>query len=208
MPVQYIIVFLAGYLIGSFPTAYLLVKQKAGLDIRNQGSGNVGAMNTFDVTGSKLLGASVLVTDLIKGVLAVLCGRFLFGNEFWIMGVGGIGAIIGHNYTPWLKFKGGRGLATAAGVMLLMGWIFVVVWCTMWVVIYLSSKNIHMGNILSSVGTPIVMAIVPQQFLTEVISPHPVSSFMLLSIIVCTLILIRHVDVIPGLLKSTHKPTL
>lgn len=206
-PFQYIISLLLGYCIGSFPTAYLLVKRKAGLDIRTQGSGNVGAMNTYDVTGSKALGVAVLLIDLIKGVVAVFCVSLLIGSDYWIMGSGGIGAIIGHNYTPWLKFKGGRGLATAAGVMLMLGWVFVVVWITMWVIIYLSSKNIHMGNILSSFGSPVVVFMIPEKFLAALIAPSPVNSFLYLSIIVCTLILIRHYDVMPDLLKSFHKPT-
>ncbi|MBI4548924.1 MAG: glycerol-3-phosphate acyltransferase [Ignavibacteriae bacterium] len=206
---RYALSLLLGYFVGSLPTAYLLVKWKTRLDIRKTGSGNVGAMNTFEVTGSKLLGAIVMLLDLLKGVAAVGLSWMLVGEEFWIIGIGGLGSIIGHTYPIWLKFKGGRGLSTAAGMMLVLGWIFVVVWCTLWTVVYVTSKNIHASNITASMITPVVIAVTPTD-LVRVTLPLFIgaNNFIYLSIILCLLLLLGHREPIAELLKSFNKKNL
>ena len=125
----YFLSFLSGYLVGSFPTGYLLVKRKSNLDITVSGSGNAGAFNASVVTGSKVLGIAVGLIDGLKGAAAVLIGELLLPG-FWGSAVGVLGAVIGHNYPVWLRFKGGRGLATACGGLLLLGPSYVIVWCT------------------------------------------------------------------------------
>ena len=108
-----------GYLLGSFPTAYLMVRLKSRVDIRKAGSGNVGTLNSFMVTKSKGVGVVVLLLDLLKGVAAVTIAP-LFGasDPFLAQTVAGAAAVAGHNFPVWLGGKGGRGLATGAGVML------------------------------------------------------------------------------------------
>lgn len=182
--------FLLGYVIGSFPTAYLLVRWKARLDIRRAGSGSVGAMNAFDVTSSKLLGVSVLAVDLAKGIAAVWLASRLFGHEFWVMGVAGLGSIVGHNYSVWLRFRGGRGLATAAGVMLVLSWMLVVLWCLVWIAIYAYGRNVHVSNISASILSPALT--VP--LLRNLQPPaNDAVAVMLLMSMICLLILVRHV---------------
>jgi glycerol-3-phosphate acyltransferase PlsY len=193
--VSYIVGLTLGYIIGSIPTAYLLVRWKSRIDIRTAGSGNVGAMNTFDVTGSKPLGLTVLVLDLFKGVAAVIVAGLLFDREFWEMAIAGVAAMIGHNYPVWLRFRGGRGLSTAAGVMLILGWIFVAIWCTLWALTFLPWKNIHRSNILASIGTPIAVAFVPNQPIHTVLaSPAGTHDVFYLTIAICCVILLRHSD--------------
>lgn len=196
---------LLGYFVGSLPTAFLLVRWKRGLDIRNAGSGNVGAMNTYDVTRSRLLGAVVLLVDLLKGILAVFLSSMLLANDFWTMGVGGIGAMLGHNYSLWLRFRGGKGLATAAGVMLVLGWIFVAVWCTIWIIIYSLSKDIHRANILASVGSPLVLLFTPERILSVASAASSSAHLVPLVLIICSLILLRHYESILLLLKTPTK---
>lgn len=200
---QAIISFLVGYLIGSFPTAYIFVKKKTKTDIRSQGSGNVGAMNVFDITGSKALSTSVMIVDVLKGVSAVLVIMMLFTENFLILASSGVGSIIGHNYPLWLRFKGGRGLATTAGVMFVMGWIFVAVWCTIWAILYLTMKNIHTSNVLATVGTPIVLFIVPNEYLLAILPRYETQDFLIFAVIVCTLILIRHMEFFKSI-KATN----
>jgi glycerol-3-phosphate acyltransferase PlsY len=204
---QYLIGFFLGYVIGSFPTAYLLVQWKAKIDIRQSGTGNVGAMNTFDVTGSKMLGVAVFLIDMLKGVLAVKAASWFIGEEFWILGVCSIGVIAGHNYSPWLKFKGGRGLATGAGVFAVMGWICVVVWCGVWVLHYLLSKNIHLANVAALIISPLVLFAAPEQWLSNVLPAGIVKSeFTLLVSVLCLLMLIKHIAPLKEIWKtSTHK---
>ena len=103
-------VFLGGYLIGSIPFAFLLVKRSSKIDIRQAGSGNVGSFNAFLVTRSKTLGVLVGVLDGIKGLVAVLLAGYLVGSLLSIQAFSLFGAIVGHNYPLWLKFKGGGDL--------------------------------------------------------------------------------------------------
>lgn len=204
--IQHSLIFLLGYLIGSFPTAYLTVKRTTRLDIRESGSGNVGAMNTFDVTRSRLLGITVMIIDMTKGVATVLMSSLLFGDCFRTMSVAGLGAIVGHNYSPWIRFKGGRGLATAAGVMLVLAWIVVVVWCAAWCINYSYSRNVHISNVIASVVTPFIVWLTPEKVLQLVLTPSMSStSLTVVTVILFSLILIRHAQLIAELWKSSHK---
>jgi len=200
---DYFLSILFGYLIGSFPTAYLLVKFKTHKDIRDEGTGNVGTFNTFEVTHSKAIGAAVLIVDILKGVVAVVAIKFLLNGEFWLMASSGIAAIIGHNYPVWLKFKGGRGLAITAGVMFVFGWIFIVIWILSFAIVYLLSKNLHLGNILAIVITPVIIALFPNEIM-RIFIPYYVSqnNFIYLGIVVCSLLLIGHSDVIKSFFQK------
>jgi acyl phosphate:glycerol-3-phosphate acyltransferase len=185
--------FLLGYLIGSFPTAYLLVMWKSRLDIRGAGSGNVGALNAYDVTGSRLLGVSVLLVDLAKGAAATWFGSRLFGHGLWMTGAAGLGAVVGHNYSPWLRFRGGRGLAAAAGVMFVVNWMLVVLWCAIWIGIYASSRRVHAANISASIVSPVFSF--PALWLFRPAAGdadrNPTGVVLLMSVI-CLLILLGH----------------
>jgi glycerol-3-phosphate acyltransferase PlsY len=137
-----------GYLFGSIPTAYLLVHWKHRVDIRTSGSGNVGALNTYEVTGSPSLGFLVMVIDAAKGMLAVLLAAQFEG--FWPPALAGLGAVLGHTASAWIGFRGGRGLATGAGVMVLMGWPVLIVWCLLWGVAKQLSGKMHLANVAAS----------------------------------------------------------
>jgi acyl phosphate:glycerol-3-phosphate acyltransferase len=139
---------LAGYLIGTIPAAYFVVKRARGLDIRFSGSTNVGATNAFETTGSRRVGITVLLLDALKGVLAVLAGwgvAVLFGEAgalmppaetFWPKSAALLGALAGHNYNLFLsvtagKLSGGKGFATAV-----VGFLFVTPWAVpVWIVL-------------------------------------------------------------------------
>ena len=191
----YLVSVLLGYIIGSFPTAYLFLKWKARLDIRQAGSGNVGAMNAFDVTGSRGVGFGVLAIDLLKGVAAVSLCSMLWGNNIGVLSAGGFAAVVGHDYPIWLKWKGGRGLSTSAGVMLMLGWIFVAVWCSVWAVSYFSSKHIHLSNIVASIVSPLILLVLPEQWLLLTLPSYSgTNAFFSLAVMICTLVLLRHTD--------------
>lgn len=135
-----------GYLLGSFPAAFLLVRWKSRIDIRDAGSGNAGALNSYQVSGSRTIGAAVLALDATKGILAVLACRALWPDQIWAAAAGGLGAVTGHNFSPWIGFRGGRGLATGAGVMALIAWPFIPLWGAAWLPGYLATRDVNIGN--------------------------------------------------------------
>jgi glycerol-3-phosphate acyltransferase PlsY len=200
----YIISLMLGYVVGSFPSAYVLVKWKSRLDIRTAGSGNVGTMNTFDVTGSKSLSIAVLLIDLLKGVLAVYLAGLLAGRAPAVEGIAGIGAVLGHNYPVWLKFHGGRGLATAAGVFALLGWVFIPVWCLLFVLTYVPWRDIHTSNVISLIVAPVLVWLAPDPAVVWCVGAGSLGIFRVVALILCLLILIRHWDVLPAVLKTFH----
>ena len=135
-----LLLFVVGYLLGSIPTG-LLLSRLAGLgDIRNIGSGNIGATNVLR-SGRKDIAALTLVIDLIKGLAAVL----LFST------VGGIGAVVGHCFPIWLRFKGGKGVATGLGVALGLSWKLGLILAAIWLVAVALSRRSSVGA-LSAVG--------------------------------------------------------
>ena len=169
---SYILTAFATYLLGSLPTGYLVGKAK-GVDIRAVGSKNMGATNVFRTVG-KALGIFVLLVDALKGYAAcallpplvfnALAPHFSgpvvsFQNEpvdlqtrFYV--VGGIFAILGHNYTCWLKFKGGKGIATTAGVMAaLVPWALLIV-VGLFAVLFAATRYVSVGSIAGAAALP------------------------------------------------------
>lgn len=171
-----LLAFVLGYLLGSLPTAFLLVRWKSHTDIRTEGSGNVGTLNSYLVTGSKFVGIAVLAVDAAKGVLAALVGNVIGGGDFWAVGAAAVAAVLGHNFSIWLRFKGGKGLATAAGAMLVISWFLVLLWELFWLAGYLLTKAINPANVIASF---LIMAIVlfAPDHLVQPFSPHGAETF-------------------------------
>ncbi|ACZ62590.1 glycerol-3-phosphate acyltransferase [Dehalococcoides mccartyi] len=118
MSLVFIIMAIAGYLVGAIPMAYLLSRWRRGIDIRRYGSGNVGASNVITTAG-KRLGLAVFVFDVSKGAVMILMAGF-FGLALWQQIIVGLFTIAGHNWPIFLRFNGGRGIATSLGVALVM----------------------------------------------------------------------------------------
>ena len=167
-----------GYVVGSFPTAYFLVRWKSNIDIRSAGSGNVGTLNSYEVTNSKAIGAIVLLIDLLKGVVTVLLTKVIFEDHFSVFASAGIGAVVGHNFPVWLGFKGGRGLATGAGVMLMLAWMFVPLWMMTWFAGQKISKDVNVGNAAGILAVFLIGVFAPESLLVKMIpSDAPVIEF-------------------------------
>lgn len=147
---------LVSYLLGSIPTGYLAAKAR-GIDIRSVGSGNIGATNAFRVLG-KSAGTTVLLIDALKGFLA--CRYIAFGpgapSEMHQM-VAGLFAILGHNYTCWLKFKGGKGIATSAGVLLALTPLGFAIALAVFIVVLLLSKYVSLSSICAAAVLPVAV---------------------------------------------------
>lgn len=136
-----------GFLLGSIPTAYILIKKFRNKDIRDEGSKNVGALNSYEVSNSKLIGSAVLLADLGKGFLAVYLAYFISGSDYAAISAALIFSVIGHGFSPWINWRGGRGLAVAAGGALFLSLPILVLWCVFWLAGYLFRKDVHFGNI-------------------------------------------------------------
>lgn len=160
--VGYILTFVIGYLLGSIPTGFLVAKAR-GVDIRTMGSGNIGATNVFRILG-RTAGVLVLLADAAKGWLAVFVVARLIGGWFdpgagpqareWLALVAGVAAILGHNYTCWLHFKGGKGIATSAGVLLALvplGLLFIL---GVWIVVFALSRYVSLASISAAFALP------------------------------------------------------
>jgi len=146
---------LAAYVIGSIPTSYLVGRLFAGIDLREHGSRNLGATNTFRVLGWKYA-IPVLVFDTGKGLGAVGLLAPLAGTQPWIPPLVGAAAVLGHVYTVFLGFHGGKGVATAAGVLLGVAPVAVGLCVLLWLVVVLASGYVSLGSIASAIAFPVV----------------------------------------------------
>ena len=163
MPVVgYVLTVLAGYLLGSIPTGFLVAEAR-GVDIRKVGSGNIGATNVFRYLG-KPAGIFVLFADALKGLLAVIVLSKLMAGWFypgadqlereWFEICAGASAILGHNYTCWLYFKGGKGIATSAGVLgaLVPGPLAIIL--SIWIIVFALTRYVSLASICASFTLP------------------------------------------------------
>ena len=160
--VGYIVTLLIAYLLGSIPTGFLVAKAR-GVDIRTVGSGNIGATNVFRILG-KTAGIFVLLADAAKGWLAVfvvarlVCGWCYPGAEKqaqeWFNLGAGVAAILGHIYTCWLHFKGGKGIATSAGVLLALVPGALLIALGIWIVVFALSRYVSLASISAAFSLP------------------------------------------------------
>lgn len=147
------------YLLGSIPFGYLIVRAKEGVDVRASGSGATGATNVTRRAG-KLAGALTLVLDAVKGALAVLLARkFLaddFGINFWVAAVA-VAAIVGHIFPVWLKFRGGKGVATGVGAFLCLSPLAVLFASLLFLLVVISTRFVSLGSITAAAALPVIV---------------------------------------------------
>ena len=180
----------AAYVIGSLPTAFLLVRWARGIDIRDRESGSVGALNAFRATGAGWVGWTVLVVDVLKGAVAVsLAGG---GASTGLLALVAGAAVAGHNWPVWLRGRGGKGLATAAGACTIVTPIAVPVWGVLWGIAYVASGYIVAGTLVATLLLPVAVGAVAGW------------GFGLAVVPVCLLILSRHREKLRALLRGTE----
>ena len=152
---DYLIVVLGSYLLGSIPFGFILTKIFLKIDIRDIGSGNIGATNTLR-TGNKSLGYTTLILDIVKAVLPVLYVKFNHPDYIFIAS---LSAFLGHVFPVWLKFKGGKGVATYVGILfsinLILGSIFIV----SWIITFFVSKYSSLSSLVASLIIPLYLSI-------------------------------------------------
>ena len=148
---ELILVISVSYLMGSIPFGLILTKFFLKKDIREIGSGNIGATNVLR-TGNKTIAYLTLILDVIKAVIPVLYIKFKFPELIYISS---LSVFIGHVFPVWLKFKGGKGVATYVGILFSINYILGIIFAFSWLIIFFISKYSSLGSILSSLAIPI-----------------------------------------------------
>lgn len=159
--IKMITIFVIAYIIGSIPTGYLIVKAKKGIDIRETGSGSTGATNVKRVLGTKWF-FTVMLLDALKGIIAVLIAVKYFDLfEFTLRGLApvlaALGVILGHSKSIFLKFTGGKSVATGVGTLIGLCWPVGLITAVIWGLITYTSKFVSLGSIVAITMAPILM---------------------------------------------------
>ena len=203
---EYLISSVIGFLLGSIPSAYLIVKKTKGINILDSGSGNAGAYNSYEVSNSKFIGLLVLLADTMKGTLSVLVPILIYPDIFVTAGLSLLFAVLAHCYNPWIGFRGGRGLATAAGgAVVILPFLFLV-WSILWVIFYLMKKDISLSNIAATIMALIILFItsdiaVKYTFLV----PENQSTLVVLTTAILMIIFIKHIDPLKELISKVKE---
>jgi glycerol-3-phosphate acyltransferase PlsY len=201
----YIIVAVAAYLLGSIPTGFLVARAK-GIDIQKSGSGNIGATNAMRVLGTPA-GIFVLLIDAAKGFGAVCLGIsfvIFFTNlntnpdirkELFerITVIAGICAVLGHNYTCWLKFKGGKGIATTAGVYLALAPEALGIALAVFILAILATRYVSVGSIVAAIALPVAVCFTNENLILRIVT-----------IALCALAIYKHKSNIKRLMAGTE----
>jgi glycerol-3-phosphate acyltransferase PlsY len=201
--VIFVAVSIGSYLLGSIPFGYL-AGRLAGIDVRKNGSGNVGATNVVRVLG-KRYGYPVFVLDFLKGFMAVKISMLMSPGapaEWNCPDIFGIVAamcsVLGHVYPPWLMFEGGKGVATSAGALLALTPVATLIGMTIWIIVFWASRYVSLASIAAAVVLPIVIPIV---------GSHNENNRRLLlysSVCVAVVVIWRHRSNISRLMRGTE----
>lgn len=188
---HFLLGFVLGHVCGSVPSGLWLVQAFHGIDIRNYGSKNIGTTNVFRTVGPKTA-VLVLIADAFKGILAVGIMSYLFHNPLLDV-VTALGALLGHNYSIFLGFKGGKGVATALGLLIFMMPKVAVASFGIWLVCVLLTRFVSLGSIMAAIFTP------PLAWYLG----YP-SAYVIFSVVAAFFVVLRHKENIHRLLTGTE----
>jgi glycerol-3-phosphate acyltransferase PlsY len=187
---NYVFLIVIGYLIGSIPFSFIIGKMLNNIDIRKHGSGNAGATNAFRVLGLKG-GVLSFIGDFGKGVFAVLIGKYFLGLDGGLLT--GLFAVIGHCYPITLKFKGGKGVATTAGIIIAVNPIIGIILMVFQLSIVYFTRYVSLASVLAAAFFPMISYLFKME-----------KNFIILSIFLAIFIIYRHKSNIKRLLKGTE----
>ena len=188
---HFLLGFVLGHVCGSVPSGLWLVQAFHGIDIRNYGSKNIGTTNVFRTVGPKTA-VLVLIADAFKGILAVGIMSYFFHNPLLDV-VTALGALLGHNYSLFLGFKGGKGVATALGLLIFMMPKVAVASFGIWLVCVLLTRYVSLGSIMAAIFTP------PLAWYLDYSS-----AYVIFSVVAAFFVVLRHKENIHRLLTGTE----
>lgn len=202
----YIIIAVIAYLIGSINFSIILSKRMAGFDIREKGSGNAGTTNMLRAVGKKAA-VITLNCDILKGVvsilIAVLAGKIVKNlDNALLVQLAGIFVIIGHTFPVFFKFKGGKGIATALGVLLMINWQIGLICLIFALVLMALTKMVSVGSIAAAILFPILVAFIDQNYIVQTSNSN--WSYLVFSIIVALLVIFNHRANVQRILNGTE----
>lgn len=185
-----VVVILVSYLAGSIPFSYIAGKLKCGIDLREHGSGNLGASNTYRIVGPKIA-LFVLIADIAKGFLPVYFAPMIaWQNDFsslWLMLAAALFAVVGHSYSIYLKLQGGKGIATSAGAFLaLTPWACLAA-VAVWGMVLAAKKIVSLASLAAAVALPFIVYLFGK---LNISSTH--WSLLAVSILISIVVIIRH----------------
>jgi acyl phosphate:glycerol-3-phosphate acyltransferase len=190
---------LAGYLLGSIPFGYLMVRLRSGRDIRAMGSGNIGATNVARTAGWSV-GIATLVLDTAKGFLAVWLTGHISGGNIRFMMFAGLAAILGHVFPVWLGFAGGKGVATALGVFLAACWPAAAAAVVLFLLVVIFWRYVSLGSISAAAAVPLLFYLL---YAPGYAPPMTVSASALLAAVI---VIVKHRNNIERLMAGTEPP--
>ena len=197
-----IIVAIIAYLLGSISFSVIISKKLAGFDVREKGSGNAGTTNVLRSVGKKAA-IITLVCDVLKGVVAVLVACFISRifkdlNGSLLVQIAGIAVVIGHTFPVFFEFKGGKGIATALGVLLVTNWKIGLVCLIFALILMALSKMVSLGSISAAILFPILVIIMPNDaFIVD-------GNYIIYSILMAVLVIYNHRSNVQRLINGTE----
>lgn len=189
------------YLIGSINFSVIFSKKMAGFDVREKGSGNAGTTNMLRSVGKKAA-AITLICDILKGVVAILIalliGRMVDGaNTSALVQTAGIAVILGHTFPIFFKFKGGKGVATSLGVLIMSNWQIGLICLVFALILIVLTQMVSVGSIAAAVLYPVLTLFIPQNYIAE-------GNYLIYSILLAVLIIFNHRENVKRLLNGTE----
>ena len=199
--VENVIIAIVAYLIGSINFSVILSKKMAGFDVREKGSGNAGTTNMLRSVGKKAA-AITLICDILKGVvvilIAMLAGKILAdSNRSLLVQIAGISVILGHTFPIFFKFKGGKGVATSLGVLIMSNWQIGLICLVFALVLIILTKMVSVGSIAAAILYPVLTLFIPQNYIVP-------GNYIIYSVILAVLIVFNHRENVKRLLSGTE----
>ena len=192
---KYISVIILSYLIGAIPFGVIVGKLTSGIDVRNHGSGSMGMTNVLRIVGARA-GILVFLADMAKGAVAVALAGLIIGPGYGMV-AGGVAAVIGHNWPVYIGFRGGRGVTTGFGALLVLSWPVGLISFAIFLLVVGLSRYVSLGSMLGAVT--MLVAMIP--FVVLDVEPF---AYLVYGLVIVSLIIFRHRGNIQRLLAGTE----
>ena len=199
--VESAIIAIVAYLIGSINFSVILSKKMAGFDVREKGSGNAGTTNMLRSVGKKAA-ALTLICDVLKGVVAILIAMFIgwafkVENQSLLVQIAGIAVVLGHTFPIFFGFKGGKGVATSLGVLIMSNWQIGLICLVFALILIILTQMVSVGSIAAAILYPVLTLFIPQNYIIP-------GNYIIYSVVLAVIIVFNHRENVKRLLSGTE----